>query len=167
MTKEKMFLTKIFDFGCGRLRFVLVGVQFWDCVQKLAKKFHELCVSNREKQYYFIFKTCFTNAINCIIIKSESSTCRNMLKKIKYILGNYIIKNYFCWPLWLCVRTQTASSVGPYPAHIWPAWISHGPDLGQHYVAVWEVSYWNIRSFNYLDNLFMIHDALKNIEIHI
>ncbi len=25
---------------------------------------------------------------------------------------------------------QTASSVGPDPAHIWPAWISHGPDVG-------------------------------------
>ncbi len=27
--------------------------------------------------------------------------------------------------------TQTASRVGPDPAHIWPTWISHGPDVGR------------------------------------
>ncbi len=39
MTKEKMFLSKILDFWCGSLRFALVGVQFWDCVQKMANSF--------------------------------------------------------------------------------------------------------------------------------
>ncbi len=29
------------------------------------------------------------------------------------------------------IGPQTASSVGPDPAHIWPAWISHGPDVGR------------------------------------
>ncbi len=29
------------------------------------------------------------------------------------------------------VPAQTASSVGTDPAHIWPTWISHGPDVGR------------------------------------
>ncbi len=43
-----------------------------------------------------------------------------MLKNLTKYLINKLLK-----------LTQTASSVGPDPAHIWPAWISHGPDVGR------------------------------------
>ncbi len=40
--------------------------------------------------------------------------------------------SFFCWKQrYFKDYSQTASSVGPDPAHTWPAWISHGPDVAR------------------------------------
>ncbi len=40
------------------------------------------------------------------------------------------------------IYAQTASSVGTDPAHIWPAWISHGPDVGRIWANTMLLSGW-------------------------
>ncbi len=54
---------------------------------------------------------------------------------------------FFAYSIYHSMSTsQTASSVGSDPAHIWPEWISHWArcrlDLGQNYVAVWVIMTW-------------------------
>ncbi len=62
-------------------------------------------------------------------------------------------------PTWMSgkphTESHTATSVGPDPAHIWPAWISRGPDVGlpdvnrerelnaqfEHYLYVYYITY--------------------------
>ncbi len=67
-------------------------------------------------------------------VKSVYNTEKQMIKRgllnirslSKALFVNYMITDHN-----LDVLSQTASSVGPDPAHIWPAWISRGPDVGR------------------------------------